>query len=366
MDAYPFLIPRRGKKQPAGPENACALAAVLDSKQMRENLISFPEGWSRTLVGDSPAMREVQEIIGLVGNRRSTVLVTGETGTGKELVARAIHQAGERRQRPMVTVNCSAIPEPLLEAELFGHTRGAFTGAVAQRVGSFEQAHRSTILLDEVGDLPLELQAKLLRVLQEREIQRLGSSETISLDCRVIAATNADLRQAVENGRFRRDLYYRLNVVPLPLPPLRERLSDIPALVEHFVERHCRLENLPVKRVAASAVDQFQAYDWPGNVRELEHAIERAVALSGDRRLLCASDFQLGWDEERRAEPLTATIEVPAGGMDFEQTINRIELSILDQALRRCRGNKARAAGLLRMKRTTLASKVKALGYCAG
>src|SRR5579872_2426941 len=195
------------------------------------------EPWRKLLIGGSEPMREVVETISLVGSRRSTVLITGETGTGKEMAARAIHMASPRAGLPMVTVNCAALPENLLEAELFGHTRGAFTGAVNARVGLFEQANRSTIFLDEIGDMPIQLQAKLLRVLQEREIQRIGSSETVRLDVRVIAASNTDLEAAVAQKRFRQDLFYRLNVVPVRMPTLRERLGDIPALVEHFIHK---------------------------------------------------------------------------------------------------------------------------------
>ncbi|MCX6623941.1 MAG: sigma-54 dependent transcriptional regulator [Acidobacteria bacterium] len=344
---------------------AGAVGSLVSRQQKQDKVVPIRESWTRLLVGESHAMQQVSEVIRLVGHRRSTVLITGETGTGKEVVARAIHMASDRSQLPMVAVNCSAIPEHLLEAELFGHTKGAVTGAIAQRVGRFEQAQRSTIFLDEIAAMPLGLQAKLLRVLQEREIYRLGSSEPVTLDCRVIAATNSDLKDAVDRGTFRRDLYYRLNVVPMRIPALRERMSDIPLLVNHFAEKICRLEDLPIKHIAAEAMDKFQSYSWPGNVRELEHSVERAIALSGERRVLYAADFQLGPDTEGMGAGYPALIEVPADGMDFEETINRIELAILDQALRRCRGNKARAADLLRMKRTTLVSKVKALGYCA-
>ncbi len=343
-----------------------SLRPLMQRRPKSDKIVPMRESWTRLLVGDSHAMQQVNEVIRLVGSRRSTVLITGETGTGKEVVARSIHLASDRSHLPMVAVNCSAIPEHLLEAELFGHTRGAFTGAIAQRVGRFEQAHRSTIFLDEIADMPLELQAKLLRVLQEREIHRLGSSEPVAIDCRVIAATNSELKDAVDRGTFRRDLYYRLNVVPMRIPALRERMSDIPLLVSHFVEKICRLEDLPLKHVAAEAMEKFQSYTWPGNVRELEHAVERAIALSGERRVLYGTDFQLGSESDGLSAGYPAMIEVPEDGMDFEETINRIERAILDQALRRCRGNKARAADLLRMKRTTLVSKVKALGYCAG
>jgi len=213
------------------------------------------EDWGRLLVGDSRAMRQVGNLIRLVGARRATVLITGETGTGKELAARALHLAGPRRQGPWVAVNCSALPENLLEAELFGHVRGAFTGAVQSRLGRFEQAQGGTLFLDEIGELPLELQAKLLRVLQEREFQRLGSSETIRSDARVIAASNSDLVRRIEQGRFREDLFYRLNVVPIRMPALRQRPGDVPALARHFVEKICHQEEIPLKTIEPAAAD---------------------------------------------------------------------------------------------------------------
>ncbi len=242
------------------------------------------EDWERLLIGESHAMRRLSHIIRMVASRRATVLISGETGTGKEMAARALHLAGARRHARLVAVNCSALPDHLLEAELFGHVRGAFTGAVQNRVGRFEEAHGGTLFLDEIGDLPIELQAKLLRVLQEREFQRLGSSETIRVDIRVVAATNCDLPQRIDEGKFREDLFYRLNVVPIRMPPLRERREDVALLADHFVEKICRMENLPVKRIAPEAREKLSEYGWPGNVRQLENAIEMAVAMSGTSR----------------------------------------------------------------------------------
>ena len=230
------------------------VGAVLEEKNSRvaqRRRMSEPsEKWRTSLVGESATMNTVAEIVRLVAPKRCTVLISGETGTGKEMVARAIHMASPRAHMPMVSVNCTALPENLLEAELFGHTKGAFTGAASHRVGRFEQAHKSTLFLDEIGDMPLDLQAKLLRVLQEREFQRLGCSETTKVDVRVIAASNVDLVERVRQGKFREDLYYRLNVVPLKTPPLRSRREDIPALVAHFVTRICRAEDVELKRVA--------------------------------------------------------------------------------------------------------------------
>ncbi len=319
------------------------------------------EPWRRFLVGESPAMQTILQVVRLVGPRKCTVLLTGETGTGKEMVARAIHMAGARAQAPLVAVNCSALPEQLLEAELFGHVKGAFTGAVGPRVGRFEQANHGTLFLDEIGEMPFQLQAKLLRVLQERELQRVGSSETVRLDARFIAASNADLGRAVEDGEFREDLYYRLNVVPIRMPALRERREDIPLLVDHFIGKVCAAEGLPVKRIAGPAVGTLVDYDWPGNVRQLENAVESAIVLSGDRGELCASDFRLPAARRPVALQLAWPVSVPDHGLDFERTVGRFEREILEQALQKTHGNKKRAAEMLRLKRTTLAAKLKSL-----
>ena len=238
-------------------------------------------------------MRDLHAMVRLVSPRQSTVLITGETGTGKEMVARAIHAASKRGGTRMVSVNCAAIPENLVEAELFGHSKGAFTGAVNDRIGRFEQANRGTIFLDEIGEIPMAMQPKLLRVLQERELQRVGGTGTIQIDTRVIAASNQDLELAVSDKRFREDLLYRLNVVPIRVPPLREHLSDIPLLAEHFIEKICRREGLRPKLLSSSALRCLEDYEWPGNVRQLEHSIEMAVALSGEREQLYAGDIQL-------------------------------------------------------------------------
>jgi DNA-binding NtrC family response regulator len=325
------------------------------------------EEWAGLLVGESREMRQVSHIIRMVGSRRATVLITGETGTGKELAARALHMAGTRSGGPMVAVNCSALPENLLEAELFGHVRGAFTGAVQNRTGRFEQAQGGTLFLDEIGELPMELQAKFLRVLQEREFQRLGSSETIHVDIRVVAATNCDLLERIEQGRFREDLYYRLNVVPLHMPALRQRPADIPVLAVHFVEKVCRLEGIPVKKLTPEAVERLCSFSWPGNVRQLENAIEMAVALSGDRLMLAPSDFPLPAPSRARTAMATALpfVAVPDTGLDYEQTLAVIERSILGQALQKTGGNKKEAAKMLHLKRTTLSAKVRSLEFAA-
>jgi DNA-binding NtrC family response regulator len=349
----------------AGPLDAVDLRkrcqAALETRAQARTAVP-PAPWKHLLVGESGAIVEVDRIIRLVAPRRCTVLITGETGTGKEMAARAIHLASPRSSLPMVSVNCSALPENLLEAELFGHVRGAFTGAVQQRIGRFEQAHNSTLFLDEIGDMPLELQAKLLRVLQEREFQRLGSSETISVDVRVIAASNVDLEERVHQRHFREDLYYRLNVVPIPMPPLRERRSDIPALASHFVDKVCRMEHMPAKRISPEALARLSDYGWPGNVRQLENAIEMAAVLSGERSLLYPGDFPLPAQADNPAPTrATPTIPVPDDGLDFERTVSHIERSILEQALRKTRGNKKMAAEMLGLKRTTLSAKLRSL-----
>jgi transcriptional regulator with PAS, ATPase and Fis domain len=261
----------------------------------------------------------------------------------------------------MVAINCAALPDHLLEAELFGHTKGAFTGAVNARVGLFEQAHRGTIFLDEIGEMPLQLQTKILRVLQEREVQRIGSSEPVPVDVRVIAASNQSLVRAVAQRRFREDLYYRLNVVALRMPPLRERISDIPELALHFLDKVARQESCATKRIDPSALDVLMRYGWPGNVRQLEHALESAVALSGSRTTLYPKDFDLPMEMiAAELDPL-ALLDVPESGINFEELIMGIERRLLERALQKSGGNKARAASMLNMKRTTLISKFKSL-----
>jgi DNA-binding NtrC family response regulator len=353
------------------------LPAAADEAQVQreiERVTSFAhremppenERWLRYLVGSSPAMERVTGMIRLVAARRATVLISGESGTGKEMAARALHEASGRTGE-FIAVNCGAIPETLLESELFGHAKGAFTGSVASRAGRFEQAQRGTIFLDEIGELPLELQAKLLRVLQEREVQRLGSGEVTKLDVRVIAATNADLPEQVANGRFREDLYYRLNVVPLEMPPLRHRAGDLPVLARHFVEKICRQEDLPMRTIPPETLQRMQAYAWPGNVRQLENAIETAIALSGDRDSLTPSDFSLpSADRVRVATTEPAPVAIPENGLDYEQVVATFEAQILEQALRRSNGNKSQAAEMLRLKRTTLTAKLKSLSAAVG
>ena len=313
------------------------------------------------IIGQSRVLRELFDVLETVATTTSTILVTGETGTGKELVARAIHHNSPRRDQRFVAINCSALPETLLEAELFGHVRGAFTGAVGPRVGRFEQAHKGTLFLDEIGTMSANLQAKLLRVLQEREFERVGESLPTRIDVRVIAATNSDLAKMVREGTFREDLFYRVNVIPVRLPPLRERREDIPLLVQHFCDRIGRDLDPPRQGVSFSqqAVRQLMAYEWPGNVRQLENFVERAMTLSAGRQQI---DVDMLPDEIRAASAVHAGfVTLPEEGFDLDAHIAGIERDLIDQSLERSGGNKRKAAAILGLKRTTLVEKLKRL-----
>jgi DNA-binding NtrC family response regulator len=351
-------------------ENAY-LRAQLDARYRFEGLI-----------GTSPAMKRLFHLLETVAPTGSTILITGETGTGKEIVARAIHHSSPRRVHRFVALNCGAIPETLLEAELFGHVRGAFTGAVGNRQGRLEQAHRGTLFLDEVGAMSAGLQMKLLRALQEREFERVGDSHTTKVDVRVIAATNSDLGRMVADGQFREDLFYRLNVIPVQIPPLRDRKEDIPLLAQHFLEKYRAAADAPapsgvaqVLRPAAPGVAQvlrpaltvsqeamrrLMSYHWPGNVRQLENAIERAVAFSVGRSQIDVSDLppELVHPEPT---PVAASVSLPEEGLDLGRFIASIERDLIQRSLERTGGNKGRAARLLNLKRTTLVEKLKRL-----
>jgi two-component system, NtrC family, response regulator AtoC len=311
------------------------------------------------VVGKSRPMARLFQLLETVAPTNSTILITGETGTGKEVVAKAIHLNGPRRMHRFVALNCSAIPETLLEAELFGHVRGAFTGAVGNRQGRLEQAHRGTVFLDEVGTMSAALQMKLLRVLQEREFERVGDSHTTKVDVRVIAATNSDLARMVADGQFREDLFYRLNVIPVHLPPLRERKEDIPLLVQHFL---AILHNgAPTAlTVSQEAMRRLMSFSWPGNVRQLENAVERAVALSAGRTQIDVGDLPT---EVQKAQEtaLTTAVTLPEDGLDLDAFIADIERDLIQRSLERTGGNKGKAARLLNLKRTTLVEKLKRL-----
>jgi DNA-binding NtrC family response regulator len=312
------------------------------------------------LVGRSAVMRDLFHLLEIVAGTSSTVLITGETGTGKELAAKAIHHNSARRAQRFLAINCSAIPETLLEAELFGHVRGAFTGAIATRQGRFEQAHKGTIFLDEVGTMSPALQAKLLRVLQEREIERIGDSHPIKIDVRVIAATHSDLVKMVGEGAFREDLYYRLNVIPVKLPPLRDRREDIPLLVQHFLQKLSTDQGRGPASMSQEALRRMMAYHWPGNVRQLENVVERAIAFSQGRPQVELQDLT---PEFQTTPPSSGSPGVwfPDDGLDFELYISGVELSLIRQSLEKTQGNKRQAAKLLKLKRTTLIEKLKRL-----
>jgi DNA-binding NtrC family response regulator len=310
------------------------------------------------LLGSSPAILEVQRLIGKVANTDSTVLIMGESGSGKELVAGALHYQNLTRTGPFVPVNCGAIPENLLESELFGHERGAFTGAIAMRPGRFELAHKGTVFLDEIGELSPALQVKLLRVLQERAFERVGGTKTIHVDVRIIAATNRDLEQAVEDRRFREDLYYRLNVIPIVVPPLRARTEDVPLLAQHFLNRVNRDKGTTVAGVAPGVLEVFMRYRWPGNVRELENMIERLAVLKKSgiiettdlpTRILSPKDTVLGEHD----------VVFPAEGIDLPGILDEFERQLMMKALDLSNGVKSRAAQLLGLNRTTLVEKMK-------
>jgi DNA-binding NtrC family response regulator len=323
------------------------------------------------IVGKSAAMARLFQLLELVASTNSTILITGETGTGKEIVARAIHHGGPRRAHRFVALNCSAIPETLLEAELFGHVRGAFTGAVGNRQGRLEQAHKGTLFLDEVGTMSTALQMKLLRVLQEREFERVGDSHTTKVDVRVIAATNSDLAKLVAEGQFREDLFYRLNVIPVQLPPLRDRREDIPLLVQHFLDKFGSAAHPPAGSpdpahrqtaitVSQEAMRRLMSYPWPGNVRQLENAVERAVAFSAGRTQIDVSDLPAELLEPV-APQLGSSLSLPEEGLDLLALVSGIERDLIQRSLDRTNGNKGQAARLLNLKRTTLVEKLKRL-----
>jgi DNA-binding NtrC family response regulator len=292
---------------------------------------------------------------------QSTVLIQGETGTGKELVARTIHYNSPRRDQPFVAFNAAAIPEGLAEAELFGHTKGAFTGAINARVGRFELADRGTLFIDEVASMPMPLQAKLLRALQEREIERVGTSRPLKINARVLAATNVDLLKLVREGSFREDLYYRLNVVRVQLPPLRSRREDIPVLAQHFLRESCLHNQVSLRPIGQAAMRLLMQHAWPGNIRQLENAIEHAVAMSG-----LAEEIQPSMlpDEFQAADPdrMVPAITIPDGGISFASVMTQVERDLILQCLERTGGNRRQAAILLNLSRTTLIDKLQRLG----
>jgi DNA-binding NtrC family response regulator len=314
------------------------LRAALGEKYQFENII-----------GRSPAMQEIFATITRVAGTRATVLLAGESGVGKDMIARAIHHHSPRRDRPFVKINCTAIPENLMESELFGYEKGAFTGANISKPGKFEQADTGTAFLDEIGDVPASIQVKLLRVLQDREFERLGSNKVMHTDVRVVAATNVDLRAALEQGTFREDLYYRLNVVPLNIPPLRERKEDIPYLVQHFAKKFNG-------EISEGALERLMSYHWPGNVRELENVVERSILLARGPRVE-ADDIKIDMTNARPRASATDDHFLPEG-----MTLDAYEQSIIREALKRANGNKSQAARLLGLTRNALRYRLDQMG----
>jgi DNA-binding NtrC family response regulator len=326
------------------------LRSALHKKYQFENII-----------GQSEPIMAVLNMIERVAQSDSTVLIMGESGTGKELIAKALHYNSTRAQEPFIPINCGAIPAELLESELFGHIKGAFTGAVANRTGRFEMAEDGTLFLDEIGDMSPSLQVKLLRVLQERRFEPVGGTKTISSNVRVIAATNIDLEAAVEDGRFREDLYYRLNVIPMRIPPLRERKADIPLLFHHFMETFNRLRGRQLSGVAPDAMELLMNYAWPGNIRELENLVERIAILKGGG-VIEVMDLP---EKYRRIQVESAEpgkLEIPDSGMDFNSAVDAFENALIMRALEKTGWNRNQAAVLLKLNRTTLVEKIKKKG----
>ncbi len=349
--------------KPVDPQELCLVVSrALEHRRLKwENLQLKKQLRQRygfaNIVGHSAALNQVFEVIKKVADTDSTVLIRGESGTGKELIARAIHYNSSRRESPLIPVNCAAIPEELLESELFGHERGAFTSAVRTRIGRFELANGGTIFLDEIAEMSPSLQVKILRVLQERSFERIGGTKTIRVNIRVIAATNQDLEELVSRGRFREDLYYRLNVIPIWVPPLRDRASDIPLLVHHFLQEFSRRRKIPLKRLSPAALDLLLSYHWPGNVRELENLMERLVILS-EGAVVEVTDLP----PKLRRTSLTSPEEprdLPETGIHLTDAVQEFERGLILKALERSNWVKSRAAQLLHLNRTTLLEKMK-------
>ncbi len=352
-------------------EKAAELTGKID--QLKEEL-QEQCSIGRSIIGNSAPMQEIYKILGRIAGSDITTLITGESGTGKELVARAIYTSSQRLGKPFIALNCAAIPRELLETELFGHERGAFTGATERKIGKFEQADGGTLFLDEIGDMPLELQAKLLRVLQEKEITRTGGDKTLKVDVRIIAATNHNITKLVEEKQFREDLYYRLNVVPIKLPPLRKRRDDIPVLVEFFLQKARQEFGIKSMECSPDVLALFKTYRWPGNIRELENAIKRAVLLSPNQ-VLAPVDFPELQEEDKyrkKSESLEALVaqklEDSLARMNlkemnnlYDMVLHQIERPLINIVLQKTRGNQIKTADILGINRNTLRKKIKLL-----
>ena len=358
LGAYDYL------PKPVDPQELRLVVqrALEHQRLQQENLQLKKQLFKRfgfsNIIGTSEPIVQLFELIRKVADTDSTVLILGESGTGKELIAKALHYNSQRRQGNLVAVNCAAIPEELLESELFGHERGAFTHAVRTRIGRFEQANGGTIFLDEIADMSPGLQVKLLRVLQDRSFERIGGVKSIKVDIRVIAATNQELEALVKQGNFREDLYYRLNVIPIRVPPLRDRMSDIPLLVKHFLQEFSKKKKKPAKRLSPPAMDLLVRYPWPGNVRELENLVERLVILTeGDE--VKVDDLPQRFREGGSMGTGSESIDFPADGLNLPQALQDLERRLILKALERSNWVKSRAAQLLNLNRTTLIEKMK-------
>jgi DNA-binding NtrC family response regulator len=378
LGAYDYLL------KPFDAEELKRIAAdALEVNRLMKEVVSFPHAFSRVspagkgvlkIVGTSRKMQEVFKLIGQIAEKDVTVLIAGESGTGKELVARAIYHHSHRKDKPFLAVNCAAIPDTLFESELFGYERGAFTGADRGRIGKFERCDGGTLFFDEVADMSLATQAKVLRVLQEGEFERLGGSETIKVDVRVIAATNKNLEKSVEEGKFREDLYWRLNVISVNLPPLRKRLDDIPALMDYFVGRFSKEYVKPVQFVSDTAIQKLQSYSWPGNIRELENCVRRAVVMckgdvileehiileTGPQELIQESaPEQLLRNLKDRIDELVPDILRLSDQRAHANIIDLVEETLMTRALKECNYNQVKAAKMLGISRNTLRHRIK-------
>lgn len=341
---------------------------ALEKKRLEvENLLlkrEFRERYSfGNILGNSPEMLRVYDLIEKIGPTKTNVLIEGESGTGKELVAKAIHHQSPRRDKPFVAITCSAIPDGLMESELFGHMKGSFTGAIANKAGLFEMADGGTVFLDEIGELPLPIQVKLLRVVQERSFRRVGGTEDVAVDVRIVSATNRTLEEEVRKGNFREDLYYRLNVLQIKVPPLRERLSDIPVLAGHFLEKYAKEHGKDVVGITAEAMRLLGDYSYPGNVRELENIIERGVALEQGRQLAAESLPKFISEVSKLDAHLT---DIPSGGLDLEKAVGEYEKALLLKALDRAGGVKKRAAKLLKISFRSMRYRLEKFGLGGG
>ncbi|GBD91426.1 transcriptional regulatory protein ZraR [bacterium BMS3Abin04] len=328
---------------------------IYENKQLKEQLIE--KFRVDTIISQSKKMEEVLNTVARVANSKATILILGESGTGKELIAKAIHYASDRKDKPFITVNVASLPDNLIESELFGHEKGAFTGAVAQRIGRFEEANGGTLFIDEVGDIPLSVQVKILRVIQFGEIQKVGSNKTISIDVRIVAATNRNLEEMIKSQEFREDLYYRLNVIQINIPPLRERKEDIPVLIDHFIDKFNKQNNADIQGLDKKALDRLMKYDYPGNIRELENIIERAVILA--RNNVITSETLPAQFETAREISLLDPQNLTDG---YEKKVKAFEKDMIKEALRQTNGNKSAAARLLNITERHLRSRLERLG----